>query len=313
MEKRNPRDAFGKKLQEVGTLNKDVVVLDADLSSSTKTHYFAKTFPDRFFNVGVQEQNMMSVAAGLALTGKIVFLATFAIFVCRGWEQIRQTIALDNLNVKIFGSHGGITVGPDGVSHHALEDLALMRVIPNMTVIAPIDSTEMEQVVETVVAHPGPVYIRGCRIDMPEIVEKRNHFEIGKGSCLRDGKDVTIVTTGYLTHTCLQVANYLQMSGVSSSIVAMSTVKPLDTELLLHCAGSTGSVVTVEDHSVIGGLGDAVSECLMEHKLVSMLRIGIPDIFTRSGSPESLLKKYNLTPRSIVATIETFMRHKPRR
>ncbi len=298
--KESTRVVYGQTLVELGQEMPDIVVLDADLSASTQTHLFARTFKDRFFNMGIAEQDLMGTAAGLAVGGKIPFASTFAMFATgRAWEQIRQTIAYANLNVKIVASHGGITVGDDGGSHQALEDLALMRILPNMVVLVPADGPETRAMVRWAARHRGPVYIRTGRLSVPVIYDGNYRFELGKGSILREGQDVTLIGIGFMVHLCLMAADLLDKQGVSARVLNLSCLKPLDWELLVDSARRTGAVVTAEEHMVTGGLGSAVSEVLSEHYPVPLKRIGLRDVFGISGKPELLLKHYGLTSEDI--------------
>jgi transketolase len=298
--KESTRVVYGQTLVELGQEMPDIVVLDADLSASTQTHLFARTFKDRFFNMGIAEQDLMGTAAGLAVGGKIPFASTFAMFATgRAWEQIRQTIAYANLNVKIVASHGGVTVGDDGGSHQALEDLALMRILPNMVVLVPADGPETRSMVRWAARHRGPVYIRTGRLSVPVIYDGNYRFELGKGSILREGQDVTLIGIGFMVHLCLMAADLLDKQGVSARVLNLSCLKPLDWELLVDSARRTGAVVTAEEHMVTGGLGSAVSEVLSEHCPVPLKRIGLRDVFGISGKPELLLKHYGLTSEDI--------------
>ncbi|MCD6319420.1 MAG: transketolase family protein [Candidatus Desulfofervidaceae bacterium] len=314
MKKASLREAYGRTLVELGRENKDIVVLDADLSGSTKTQMFAKEFPERFFNIGIAEQDMIGTAAGLAVAGKIPFASTFAIFATgRAWEQIRQSVAYAKLNVKIVASHGGITVGDDGGSHQAVEDVGLMRILPNMTVIVPADAIEMAQVIRTVAAYNGPVYVRSARIDFPVIYEGTDYkFQIGKGNILREGNDITIMAMGLMVHFALEAASLLSLQGIESRVVNMSTIKPIDRQLILNSARKTGMILTVEEHLVTGGLGSAVCEVVAEEYPVPVKRIGIKDRFGISGKPDKLLSYFHLTPQDIVAEAKQLLNSKPR-
>jgi transketolase len=299
-EKKSVRGQYGETLALLGEKYKDIVVLDADLSGSTKTKVFAKKFPDRFFNMGVSEQDMMGTAAGLAVAGKIPFASTFAIFATgRAWEPIRQSIAYSKVNVKIVASHGGITVGEDGGSHQSIEDIALMRVLPNMTVIVPADATEMRKALETVVAHKGPVYVRSSRIDFPVLYDDAYTFTIGKGDVIREGTDATIVACGFMVSQALAAGDLLAQRGIRPRIINMSTIKPVDSALLIKAAQETGGIVTAEEHSIIGGLGSAVAEVVSEECHVPVKRIGVPDRFGISGKPNELLECFGLMPGDI--------------
>ncbi len=298
------RDAYGEALLELGRMRGDIVVLDADLSGSTKTNRFAKAFPERFFNVGISEQDLIGTASGLSLTGKIPFASTFAVFETgRAWEQIRQTVCYSRLNVKLVATHSGITVGEDGASHQAIEDVSLMRVLPNMTVIVPADARETKQVIHAVADYVGPVYVRLGRAKVPVIMPDEYRFRIGVSHTFHVGKDVTIVATGIMVSNALEAAAILASEGIDAGVVNMSTVKPLDHEALLRVSRASALVVTAEEHSIIGGLGGAVSEFLAENNPVRVVRIGMRDHFGCSGSPDDLLHLYGLTPGQLAHTI----------
>ena len=294
------RVEYGKTLAQLGAENPHIVVLDADLSGSTQTHHFAKAFKDRFFNVGIAEQDLMGTAAGLALGGKIPFASTFAMFATgRAWEQIRQTIAYGNLNVKIVASHGGVTVGEDGGSHQALEDLALMRILPNMVVLVPADGPETRAMTRWAADYQVPVYMRTGRMALPVIYDDSYTFTLGRGSRLREGRDVSLMGIGIMVQACLDAAALLAQDGIEARVVNLSCLKPLDWELVVESARRTGAVVTAEEHMVTGGLGSAVSEVLGEHCPTPMTRIGLKDTFGMSGKPGDLLKHYGLTAEDI--------------
>jgi transketolase len=289
------------------------VVLDADLSGSTQTNRFAKAFPDRFFNVGIAEQDMMGTAAGLALGGKIPFASTFAIFATgRAWEQIRQTIAYGSLNVKIVASHGGITVGEDGGSHQSVEDLTLMRVLPNMVVLVPADGPETRAMVRWAAAYQGPVYIRTSRIPFPVVHNDNFVFELGRSLVLREGGDVTLAGLGLMVHQCLAAADILAEQGLNARVLNLSCLKPLDWHLVVQSARRTGCMVTAEEHSVTGGLGGAVSEVLGEFCPVPLQRVGMRDTFGLSGKPDELLKHFGLTAEDIARAALTAINRKNR-
>lgn len=306
------RDAYGKALVEIGKEYPEVVVLDADLAVSTKTSVFAKAFPERFFDLGVAEQDMIGTAAGLAACGKIVFASTFAVFGSgRAWDQVRMSVAYTRLNVKIVVTHAGITTGEDGASHQANEDIALMRALPNMTVVVPADAIETENLIRAAAKFYGPMYIRLSRPKTPIVYENANYdFKIGKGIVLREGKEVVIFACGMMVAASLDAAEILAGEGISARVVNLHTIKPLDKELIVKCAQETGAVVTVEEHSVIGGLGGAVAEVLVENALVPMVRVGLKDIFGESGKPEELLVKYGLTAQDIVKAIKVVLGRK---
>lgn len=299
-EKKSIRGQYGETLALLGEQYKDIVVLDADLSGSTKTNVFAKKFPDRFFNMGIAEQDMIGTATGLAVAGKIPFASTFAIFAAgRAWEPIRQSVAYSKVNVKIVASHGGITVGEDGGSHQSIEDIALMRILPNMTVIVPADATEMRKVLEAVVVRKGPVYIRSSRIEFPALYDDAYTFTPGKGDVVREGNDAAIVACGFMVHQALAAGDLLAKQGVHPRIINMSTIKPIDAPLLIKAARETGGIVTAEEHSIIGGLGSAVAEVVSEEYNVPVRRIGVRDRFGLSGKPDELLAYFGLTPEDI--------------
>ncbi|MDD2778981.1 MAG: transketolase family protein, partial [Candidatus Methanomethylophilaceae archaeon] len=286
----------------------DVVVLDADLASSTKTSDFLDAAPDRFVEVGIAEQNMIGVSAGLAASGKTVFASTFAVFATgRCWEQIRLSVAYPKLNVKIVATHCGISVGADGTSHQALEDISLMRSLPNMTVVSPADAYETYDATLAISEKDGPFYMRMGRSDVPTIMPEDTGFRIGKASVLVDGKDVSLVGTGQMVHACLEAAKILRKEGISAEVVNMSTIKPLDTATLGKTISRTGCIVTAEEHSIIGGLGSAVAEYISEEGFVPLTRIGTRDTFGESGTPEELFKKYGLTAEDVASAARKSM------
>ena len=294
------RDAYGQALAELGALNDKVVVLDADLSKSTKTNDFKKVYPERFFNMGIAEQNLLGTAAGFAAAGKIPFASSFAVFaVGRAYDQIRNSIAYPKLNVKIAATHAGLTVGEDGGSHQMLEDIALMRALPNMTVIVPADGVETKQVIMAAAEYNGPVYIRLGRPKGPVLFDETYKFEIGKGVVLKEGTDVTLVATGIMVSKAVEAAEALAAEGISAAVVNISTIKPLDNALITEMAQKTGAVVTCEEHNIYGGLGSAVAEVLVENCPVPMARVGVEDSFGESGLPDQLLEKYGLTAANI--------------
>lgn len=300
MEKIATRLAYGKTLAEIGEKYKDIVVLDADLACSTQTKLFAAKFPERFFNMGVAEQNLVCTAAGLAMGGYTPFVSTFTIFATgRAWEMVRLSVCYQNLNVKICPTHAGLTVGEDGASHQTIEDIAVMRVIPNMRVVVPADAVETEHVIKTAAQTSGPFFVRLARAATPVIFGDDYKFEIGKGNLLRDGSDVTIVSCGLMTVHALEAADMLSARGIKAAVINMASIKPIDKELLVKWASKTGRVVTAEEHSVIGGLGGAVSEVLSEECPVPVKRIGVQDQFGASGTAGDLLKHYHLMPSDI--------------
>lgn len=290
------RATYGKSLVEVGRQNSDVVVLDADVASSTQTIIFGKEFPERFFDMGISEQDMIATAAGFASQGKIPFASTFAIFATgRAYDQIRNGICYPQLNVKVVATHGGITVGEDGASHQALEDVSLMRSIPHMMVIVPADCKECEEVIKYAASHKGPMYIRVARSNVPDIFDENYVFEPDKAKVLREGKDVTIVTNGETLAEVIECANILEKSGIDAQIIHAPVVKPFDNATILKGAKTTNFVVTVENHSIIGGLGSAVCEVLSENMPTPVYRIGINDEFGQSGDPKELMDFYELS------------------
>lgn len=305
------RAAYGKALAQLGEKNPNVVVLDADLSKSTKTADFAKIFPERFFNVGIAEQNLMGTAAGLAAAGKIPFVSTFAMFATgRAFEQVRNTIAYPELNVKIAATHSGLTVGEDGASHQTVEDISLMRSIPNMTVIVPADAIETEAAVEAAAELSGPVYLRLGRPGVPAVNSEGYSFQVGKAVVLKEGTDVCLFGTGLMVDACLQAAESLKNEGIKAAVVNIHTIKPVDVGTIVDMAQRTGAVVTAEEHSVIGGLGSTVAEVLAENCPVPLKRVGINDQFGQSGTPAELLQEYGLTPERIVAAAKEVIKRK---
>ena len=305
------RKQYGRALVELGKERGDIVVLDADLSSSTRTAEFAAAFPERFFNCGIAEQNMMDTAAGLAASGKTVFVSTFAVFgTGRCYDQIRQSIAYPNLNVKIVVSHAGITVGGDGASHQIVEDIALMRVLPNMIVIVPADAVETYKVVKYVAKMKGPVYVRIGRSDVPTITDQASEFELAKAPVVRDGKDVTLIGCGIMVSKCLEAAEELTKHGIDARVVNLRTIKPIDEKTIVKAARETGCVVTAEEHSVMMGMGSAVAMVLVENFHVPMKRVGIPDVFGESGACDELMNKYGLTVDNIVEAAHDVLKRK---
>ena len=300
-DKQATRQAYGEVLVELGANNKDLVVMDADLSKSTMTVGFSKAFPERFFNMGIAEQNMYGVAAGLAASGKTVVASTFAMFATgRAFEIIRNSIGYPHLNVKICATHAGVTVGEDGASHQAIEDIALMRTIPGMTVLNPSDGVSARKAVEAAVAMEGPVYVRLGRAAVPIVYDEDMDFEIGKGILVKDGTDVTIVATGIMVNEAMQAAEKLEAEGISVRIIDIHTIKPIDEEIIVKAAKETRGIVTAEEHSIIGGLGSAVAEVTAKNAPAKIRMIGIQDRFGQSGKPDQLMAEYNLTADDIV-------------
>ena len=296
------REAYGNALAELGE-KYDFVVLDADLAAATKTGTFKKKFPERFFDCGIAEGNMMSVAAGLAAAGKTVFASSFAMFASgRAFEQVRNSIGYPHLNVKIGATHAGITVGEDGATHQCNEDFATMRSIPDMVIINPADATEARAAVEAAILHNGPVYMRFGRYAVPVLFDKDDYkFEIGKGVQLADGSDVTIVATGLMVGMALEARETLAKEGIDARVINIHTIKPIDKDIIVKAANETGALVVAEEHNIYGGLGSAVAEVLCENSPVPMLRVGVEDKFGRSGTVPALLEAYGLTPENIVA------------
>lgn len=309
MSKKSTRQAYGEALVELGQINKDVVVLDADLTKSTKTNLFQEKFPERHFNVGIAEADLIGTAAGLATCGKVAFASTFAMFAAgRGFEQIRNTVAYPKLNVKIAPTHAGISVGEDGGSHQSVEDIALMRSIPGMVVLSPADAVETKKMVFAATEYNGPVYIRMGRLDVDTIFDEATYdFQIGIANTLRDGKDVTIAATGLMTAEALKAADILAQEGISVRVINVGTIKPLDGETILKAAQETKFIITAEEHSVIGGLGSAVSEFLSEVHPTKVKKLGIYDKFGQSGKANELLEKYELTAAKLVAMVKENM------
>ena len=296
------RQAYGEALVEFGAIYPEIVVLDADLSKSTKTDGFKKKFPNRHINCGISEGNMMSVAAGLATTGKIVFASSFAMFAAgRAFEQVRNSIGYPHLNVKIGATHAGVSVGEDGATHQCCEDIGIMRTIPGMVIINPSDAVEARAAVEAAIKYDGPVYLRFGRLNVPVINDRPEYkFEIGKGVTLKDGTDVTIIATGLLVPEALVASELLEAEGISARVINIHTIKPIDSELIAEAAEQTGAIVTAEEHNIIGGLGSAVCEVTSELNPVPVLRVGIEDIFGKSGEAKAVVKYFGLTAENIV-------------
>jgi len=289
------RDVYGQTLLKLGSQDKNIIVLDADLSCSTKTCFFAKEFPGRFFNFGVAEQNMMAAAAGLAACGKTVFVSTFAVFASgRAWDQVRNSISYNNFNVKIVATHAGITVGPDGASHQALEDIALMRVLPNMNIVVPCDGPQTADAINAAANNPGPFYIRLGRPKIPTI-ENKGEFKLGKAQTLTSGNDAAIIACGVMVSEALLAVKGLAQKGIKARLINMHTIRPLDNEIILKSARETKLIVVCEEHNVIGGLASAVQEVVAENLPKKVICLGIRNRFGQSGEPADLLKEYNLT------------------
>ncbi|MCD8048153.1 MAG: transketolase family protein [Clostridia bacterium] len=304
-EKRATRESYGMALAELGE-KYDILVMDADLSKSTKTDMFKKKFPERFINTGIAEGNMMATAAGIATTGRVVFASSFAMFAAgRAFEQIRNSICYPNLNVKIGATHAGISVGEDGASHQCLEDIGIMRTLPNMVIINPADHIEATAAVEAAILHDGPVYLRFGRLAVEQIFDSETYkFELGKGVTISEGTDATIIATGLMVPEAIEAAKLLKNEGIDAGVINIHTIKPIDKDIIAKAAAKTGAIVTAEEHNVIGGLGSAVAEVLCETCPVPMLRVGTQDVFGRSGKPKELLEIYGLTAANIAETVK---------
>ena len=299
--KKATRQSYGEALLELGKENKDVVVLDADLAGATKTELFAKEFPDRFFDIGIAEADMMGTAAGLSTCGKIPYVSTFAMFAAgRSYDQIRNSICYPNLNVKICATHAGITVGEDGATHQMIEDLSLMRTIPNMTVLSPSDDVQTKWIIKEISKTYGPVYVRLARLATEEVYDENHKFEIGKAIQHGDGTDGTIFATGVTVQEALKAQKVLQEKGINVRVVDMFSIKPIDKEMIIKCAKETKKLVSIEDHNVIGGLGSAISEVLTDEYPTKLIRLGIKDTFGRSGKAEELMKYYGIVAENII-------------
>lgn len=306
-EKVATRVAFGEALAKFGGQHKNVVVLDADLAGSLKTGKFANLYPDRHFNFGIAEANMVNSAAGMSLRGKVPFACSFAVFVTgRPWEHIRNSICYPNLNVKLVGSHAGIMTGEDGATHQALEDISIMRSIPNMKVICPADAVEAYMAIEEVIKDYGPTYIRLGRVGVPVLYDKDHKFRIGYGDILTFGEDICLVATGSMVSVCMEAAKMLEQEGIGAMVVNIATIKPIDVKLIVDCAKKTKMVITAEDHNIIGGLGSAVMEVLGEHYPTKVHRIGMEDRFGESGKTADLYKKYALDAQGVFAKVKSF-------
>ena len=305
------RDGYGHALVTLGATNPDVIVLDADLAKSTRSDWFAAKYPDRFFDIGISEQDMVGTAAGLALCGKIPFATTYAVFVAgRAWDQIRTTVCYSDLNVKIAGAHGGISAGGDGATHQSLEDIAVMRVLPNMNVIVPCDATEAKKATIAAAAIHGPCYLRFAREATPIFTSEEDAFEIGKANTLRDGSDATVIACGPLVYESLLAHDLLKEQGISLRVINMHTVKPLDEAAVLKAAAETGAIVTVEEAQVIGGLGGAVAETLVKNKPVPVEMMAIFDTFLECGTPSELAAKYKLIAADIAEAVQKVLKRK---
>ena len=297
------RQSFGEALKELGADNKNVVVLDADLSGATKTNIFAKAYPDRFFDIGIAEQNMIGIAAGMSTCGKIPFASSFAVFVTgRVYDQIRNSVCYPNLNVKICGTHSGLTVGEDGATHQMLEDINLMKALPNMNILSPSDDTQTKWAIKEAAKINGPVYIRLCRLATPLIYDKETKFEFGKGNCFGEGTDATVFATGDMVYKALEAQEILKSHGKDIRVVDIHTIKPIDEDLIIKCAKETEKLISIEDHSIIGGLGSSISDVLTEKYPKKLIKLGAND-FGKSGKAEDVLEYFGLTSNKIVETV----------
>lgn len=305
------REAYGNALAAVGAKNKNIVVLDADLSKSTKTNVFKEQFPDRFFNVGIAEQNLISVGAGLAAAGKIPFVSSFAMFATgRAFEQIRNAVCYPKLNVKVCATHAGITVGEDGATHQSLEDIACMRVLPNMTVVVPADEAETTSVIEWAANYQGPVYVRLGRAGVDDTTPAGYQFVPGKSQTLVEGSDLTIIACGALVGPAVEGAKELAQAGISARVINMASIKPIDKDAIVKAAQETGAILTAEEHNILGGLGSAVAEVVVQEAPVPMAFVGVQDSFGESGTPKELMAKYGLTAKDIVVAAKKLVTSK---
>jgi len=313
MDRKPTRDGFGEGVVGLGAKRDDVVVLSADLTDSTRAGWFKKKFPERFFSMGVSEQDMMSTAAGLALSGKIPFACTFGVFAAgRAWDQVRVSVAYMNLNVKIVGTHGGISVGEDGPTHQAVEEIALMRILPNMTVIVPCDAIEAKKATIASASYDGPVYLRLGRVKEPIVTKEEDSFEIGKAKLLKEGKDVTIIACGHEVHEAILASDILKKEKIDARVVNLHTPKPIDRKAIVKAAKETGAIVTAEEHTVMGGMGSAVSEVVLQECPVPVEYIGVKDRFGESGAPQELFKLFELTATDIAKAAKKAIKRKKR-
>ena len=309
MPKVSLRKTYGQTLLDLGRKDKNIVVMDADLAKSTQTIVFGKEIADRFIDVGLSEQDMVSMAAGLSLTGKTVFASSFCVFlVGRVYDQVRQSVCYNNANVKLIGTHSGLGVGEDGSTHQSLEDIALMRPLPNINIIVPADATETARVIEYVSQHHGPYFVRLTRSNLEQIYDKNYSFELGKGSILRKGHDISVFAIGAMVEKALEAAELLEKESISTAVINMSTLKPLDRQTILDIAKTTRAVISIEDHSVYGGLGSAIAECLSQNHPTKMKIMGIDNKFGRSGSPDELYTHYGLSAKNIVIEAKNILK-----
>jgi transketolase len=305
------RDGYGEGLLELGRTNKRVVVLGADITASTRADWFMKKFPDRFIEIGISEADLLGTAAGLSLAGKIPYVCTYGVFVAgRAWDQIRTSVCYMNLNVKIGGGHGGISVGPDGATHQALEEISIMRVLPRMTVVVPADAIETKKATISAAGFPGPVYIRFGREPVPVVTTEESPFVIGKANLLRDGNDVTIIACGVMVYQALAASEELKKKGIDARVVNLHTIKPIDKDAIVESARKTGAIVTAEEHTICGGMGSAVSEVVVQNCPVPMRIIGTRDRFGESGQPEELMQKFGLTADDIAGAVNELLASK---
>ena len=314
VEMKPTRDGYGEGLVELGKTNKDVVVLGADITASTRADWFRSEFPDRFFNIGISEQDLMGTAAGLSLAGKIPYACTYGVFASgRPWDQIRTSICYMNLNVKIGGAHGGISVGPDGATHQALEEISIMRVLPNMTVIVPVDAIETRKATIAAATYPGPVYIRFGREPVPVLTKEKDPFKIGKGYVVQDGKDISIIACGAMVYHAKEAKILLEKKGISARVINIHTVKPIDKDIIIKAAKETGAIITAEEHNVCGGFGSAVAEVVVQNCPVMMKFVGVQDRFGESGRPDELLDAFYLTAKDIAKAAESLLKNKKKK
>lgn len=311
IEKKPTRDGYGEALLKLVETNKNVMVMDADVAKSTRTNWVQDKKPEKFLDMGIAEQDMIGTAAGMALAGMTPFVTTYGVFLSgRGWDQIRTTVCYSNLNVKFGGAHGGISVGPDGATHQALEEVAIMRVLPNMTVVVPCDAIETRKATLAVAEIEGPAYVRFGREAVPIVTEESTPFELGKGLQVRDGKDVTVIANGPMVYEALEAARALAEDGVDVRVINLHTVKPLDEEIIIKAAKETGAIVTAEEHQIAAGMGSAVAECVVKNQAVPIEMVGVNDTFGESGQPEELMEKYGLTSKDIINSIKKVLERK---
>lgn len=311
IEKKPTRDGYGEALLKLVETNENVMVMDADVAKSTRTNWVQDKKPEKFLDMGIAEQDMIGTAAGMALAGMTPFVTTYGVFLSgRGWDQIRTTVCYSNLNVKFGGAHGGISVGPDGATHQALEEVAIMRVLPNMTVVVPCDAIETRKATLAVAEIEGPAYVRFGREAVPIVTEESTPFELGKGLQVREGKDVTVIANGPMVYEALEAARALAEDGVDVRVINLHTVKPLDEEIIIKAAKETGAIVTAEEHQIAAGMGSTVAECVVKNQAVPIEMVGVNDTFGESGQPEELMEKYGLTSKDIINSIKKVLERK---